>query len=75
MANTQVQKLIDHYASKGGNHYVIEEGVLGWGKVILYGPGLKTIITTEQYVSPWSCTHTTRMYNTCPKKYEKFLTL
>lgn len=68
-----VQNLIDRYFDRGGEMYEIQEGVLGYGELILYGEGLKTTIVKEVYLNEWSSGHTIRMYNKMPKKYEMVL--
>ena len=68
-----VEKLIDNYINKGGTIINIEEGVLGYGKNILVGNELKTVIITEVYINEWSSGHTLRFYNNTPNKYKKYL--
>ena len=70
-----VRNLIDEYVSKGGEIIEIEEGVLGYGRLLLHDfkNKLKTIIINEVALNEWSSAHTIRMYNKCPKKYEKFI--
>lgn len=69
----EVQALIDLYISKGGFYLTIEEGVLGLGFSILCGNGLKTTIIKEKPLNSWSSTHTIRMYNKCPEKYQRLI--
>jgi len=64
-----IENLIEKYINKGGEIITLSEGVLGYGKTLLKGEGLKTIVIIEKYVSDWSSTHTLRMYNKTPKKY------
>lgn len=68
-----IDDLISRYIKKGGEVLTISEGVLGYGKMLLTGKGLKTIVITEKYVSDWSSTHTIIKYNKTPKKYMKIL--
>lgn len=66
-----VENLINRYSQVEGNTYsVVEEGVLGYGKIVLKAPNKKTTIITEVYENEWSSTHKVRMYNVCPKKYD-----
>ena len=68
-----VTKIIDKYISKNGEVTEIEEGVLGYGLLMLHGEGLKTTIIKEVPLNSWSSAHTIRMYNKCPKKYAEML--
>lgn len=68
-----VSTLIDTYYNKGGECVQIEEGVLGYGKLILFGDGLKTTIIEEKPYNEWNSGHTIRMYNKCPKKYQNYI--
>ena len=68
-----VEKLMNLYVEKGGEITEIEEGCLGYGLLILHGPGLKTSVVREVYVNAWSSAHTIRKYNKCPAKYMKML--
>lgn len=70
---TKIKSLIDLYFNKGGEMVKVEEGVLGYGKIILFGIGLKTTIVNEIYLNEWSSGHTIRKYNKCPKKYKKII--
>jgi hypothetical protein len=65
------EELIDKYVNTyKGECEVIEEGCLGLGKILLHGAeGKKSIIITEIFVNSWTSTHTIRMYNKLPKKY------
>ena len=65
-----VENLMDNYFEKGAEVVTIEEGSLGVGTVVCFGEGLKTIVIKEKYLNCWSSTHTIRMYNSMPKKYE-----
>ena len=49
--------------------YTLEEGVLGYGLMVLTAPGYKTAIVTEEYLNCWSSAHKIRMYSKCPEKY------
>lgn len=53
--------------------YTLEEGVLGYGLMVLTAPGYKTAIVSEQYMNEWSSAHKVRMYNRCPEKYAKMV--
>lgn len=67
-----INELIDRYQRNGGEIFEIEEGVLGHGKLVLFGHKLKTAIVTERYVNEWSSGHSVRFYNETPKKYRKY---
>lgn len=67
-----IYKLIDLYESRGGFYCQIEEGVLGFGKFILFGKGLKTAVFQETYLNEWSSGHKMRFYKKTPKKYKKY---
>ena len=64
--------LIDKYVNEcGGECVVLDEGVLGLGKIVLFNAiGKKAYIITEVYVNPWNSTHIVKKYNKLPKKYE-----
>jgi hypothetical protein len=68
-----VQNLIDKYLARGGEVIELVEGSLGAGTTICFGEGLKTTIIQERFVNCWSSTHTIRMYNKMPKKYDKMI--
>lgn len=69
------ENLIDRYVNQyGGSVSILEEGVLGLGKVLLHdAPGKKAIVIEERYLNPWSSGHTIRKYNKLPKKYESLI--
>lgn len=69
----QVDALIAKYAERDGNCLQLNEGVLGSGDWILYGPGLKTTIIKEHYTNNTGTYHTVRMYNKAPKKYQHII--
>lgn len=68
-----VEELMDKYAEKGGEIYIINEGSLAYGLVIMTGDGLKTTICKEVYLNEWSSGQSIRMYNKMPKKYAEIL--
>lgn len=68
-----IKQLIDIYTVKGGKAITVEEGVLGYGFMIMFGKGLKTIIVKEVYLNAWSSAHSVRKYKQIPKKYEKII--
>jgi hypothetical protein len=70
-----VEGLIQDYVDNhGGQVTTIEEGVLGYGTTLLHSAeGCKTIVIKEVYLNAWSSSHTVRMYNVAPKKYQKFI--
>lgn len=65
--------LINRYTRQGGEVATIEEGCLGYGFLILYGEGLKTIVIKEKYLNDWSSAHTVRAYNKTPNKYKELI--
>lgn len=71
------EKLINSYVNEyGGQVTIIEEGVLGLGKVILHdAPGMKSYVITEYFITSWTSGHKVRGYNKLPKKYESALEL
>jgi hypothetical protein len=70
-SSKQCQTLINKYVTEfGGECTQLDEGVLGFGVIILHdAQGKKNIVIKEQYVDEWNCTHTIRQYNKLPKKY------
>jgi hypothetical protein len=70
----QIDKLIERYSNiENSITFQICEGVLGSGNWILTAPGKKTAIIKEVYVNAWQSTHTVKMYNKTPKKYQSIL--
>jgi hypothetical protein len=69
-----IEDLINQYINKGGEIAEVEEGCLGYGTTICYGEGLKSTVIQEHFENSWSSSHTVRMYNKLPKKYEDMLT-
>lgn len=70
----QIDKLINRYAEIENSETVqIWEGCLGSGNWILTAPNKKTAIIKEVYVNAWQSTHTVKMYNKIPKKYQSIL--
>jgi hypothetical protein len=69
------EELIDRCVNQyKGELTILDEGVLGLGLILLHSAqGKKTIVIKEVYVSAWSSTHTIRMYNKIPKKYNQLL--
>lgn len=68
-----VEKLIAYYMEHGGECVELIEGTLGYGRMILYGDGLKTAIVEEIALNEWSSAHTIRWFNNMPKKYAEEL--
>lgn len=69
-----IKGLIKKYVDLGGEVSILEEGVLGYGTLLLHNaPGKKVIVIKEVYLDPWSSGHTVKMYNKMPKKYEEVL--
>ena len=70
----QIDKLIERYSNIENSETIqISEGVLGSGNWILTAPGKKTAIINEVYVNAWQSTHTVKIYNKTPKKYQSIL--
>ncbi len=67
------ETLIDKYINEyKGQITQLEEGILGLGMLMLHdAEGKKTIIIKEVFVNSWTSTHSIRMYNKMPKKYNK----
>lgn len=71
---SQVEIAIKGWKNLGGNVTEIEEGVLGYGTLLLWGlDGYKVTIITEVALNEWSSAHKVRHYKVMPKKYEKIL--
>ena len=68
-----LDKLTNLYLSKGGQVIELIEGVLGYGTTICFGDNLKFCVIQERFETSWSSTHTIRLYNKIPKKYESLL--
>lgn len=68
-SSSDVQRLLNLYMDKGGRYIELEEGCLGWGKIIMFGEKLKTAVVTEVYINSWSSGHSVVMYNKTPKKH------
>lgn len=70
-----IQRLIDRYTESGGQILQIQEGILGYGDLLLYSQtgDLKTIVVRESFLNEWSSAHTIRIYNKCPKKYQRLI--
>ena len=72
-SGSAVQNLMNEYIRRGGEVLTIEEGGCGYGNMLMFGEGLKTAVIQEVYLNEWSSGHKIRMYNKCPKKYEKMI--
>lgn len=68
-----IEDLINQYINKGGEIAEVEEGCLGYGTTICFGDGLKYAVIEERFQNSWSSTHTIKMYNKLPNKYEVML--
>lgn len=72
-----VEELMNKYNDLGGEVYIIDEGCLAYGLVIMVCDGYKCAIAKEVYINAWSSGQSIRFYNKLPKKYadilEKFL--
>ena len=70
-STSQISRLIEQYqACKGFELKTIEEGILGYGKIVLFADGKKTSVITEVAINSQYSEHKVRMYNSCPKKYQ-----
>jgi len=69
-----IEELINRYLERNGEVVEVVEGCLGYGTTICYGEGLKSTVIQEHFENSWSSSHTVRMYNKLPKKYEDMLT-
>lgn len=68
-----IASLIERYTNSGGAFFQMREGVLGYGDLLCYGEGLKTIVIREVALNEWNSAHTIRMYHRLPKKYQALL--
>ena len=66
-----IEKLINQYLDKGGEISQIQEGCLGYGKMLLSASGYKYAVVQERFVNSWVSTHSIRFYNKLPKKWQK----
>lgn len=57
----QIDQLINHYLDKGGEVFQIEDGVLGYGHLVIWAPGLKFATVKEVTLNEWSCAHKIRL--------------
>jgi hypothetical protein len=71
--NKVVQDLINKYVDRDGEVIEVIEGCLGYGTTICSAYGCKYAVIQEVFLNSWSSTHTIRMYNKLPKKYENLL--
>lgn len=70
---TQIDELIQHYLSKGGEVFQIEEGTLGHGYLVLWAPGCKFATVKEKYLNEWSSAHTVRLSHKIGAKAAKIV--
>ena len=70
-----VEKLMNQYLEKGGEVITIDEGSLGWGKVVCIADGYKNAIITEVFVNEWSSSHTVRFCKKLSDKLQKQIDL
>lgn len=71
----QAENLISKYSDNNGEVFLIEEGVLGLGTILLYDYNnkLKCYIIQEYYVNPWNSGHSIKTFSKLPKKYQPLL--
>ena len=69
------ENLIDTYVNEyKGEATILDEGVLGLGKIILHSAdGKKSIVITEYYINAWVSGHKVRKYNKLPNKYKSMI--
>lgn len=70
---SQIDELIGHYLSKGGEVFQIEEGVLGHGHLVLWAKGLKFATVKEVPLNEWSSAHKVRMSHKIGAKAAKIV--
>jgi hypothetical protein len=70
-----IDELTSQYVNMGGEIFQINEGVLGYGDMILYDPSnrYKSYVVKEVPLNEWSSAHKVRAYNELPKKYADML--
>ena len=67
-----VEKIIGWYLDNNGSVTELQEGTLGYGKILCTGvENCPSILITERYVNEWSCDHTFRVINKLSKKLLK----
>ena len=67
-----VEQLMHSYGEREGYKcYVLEDGTLGYGLMVLTADGYKSAVVTEVYLNEWSSAHKVRFYNKLPKKYTR----
>lgn len=69
----QVETLINNYIQKGGEMYELETGPLGYGSMVLFGPGLYSFVIRETDLNEWSSGYTIRKYKRLPTKYARMI--
>lgn len=69
------EDLISTYVNEfGGEAFVVEEGVLGLGMVVLTNAiGKKSVLIKEYFINSWVSGHDVKKYNKLPKKYQKLI--
>jgi hypothetical protein len=76
VSNEYIQDLIERYLKAGGEVTQVEEGVLGYGTLLLTNNGhnLKEFVIQEYYINAWSSGHWRMSYNNgLSKKYQQML--
>lgn len=65
------EDLIEKYVNNfGGEIFILEDGCLGLGKIILTNAiGKKSILINEYFINSWNSGHDVKLYNKLPKKY------
>jgi len=68
-----VENLINQYIEKDGEVIEAVTGCLGYGTVICSAYGCKFAVIEEIFLNAWQSTHTIKIYNQLPKKYNNLL--
>lgn len=65
------EDLIDKYVNEyKGEAFVLEDGVLGLGTIVLTNAtGKKSVLIKEYFINSWTSGHDVKLYNELPKKY------
>lgn len=64
--STQVYSLIQTYVDADGEVVTLDDGVLGHGRLLLTGEGLKAALVQEYFVNSWTSLHTVTLWNELP---------
>ena len=70
---SEINAIMEVYLNRGGEAITIQEGVLGYGLMVIHAPGLKSVVVKERYLNCWSSVHQVSFWNKLPKKYQVLL--